>query len=179
MPLKDIPLESRRDIEQQTQANFRRLAGNDDPRKRCLYWGIAAEKALREHGYYACINGGTASWQANDQPEPLATHVGHFWQDLSDQTIHALFLHRGILPEMHCWAALPHEGVIFDPTTAWVKDLADESGIPWTNPEPPESFWCDVETLPDGWMYVADRRATVLAYQLADKMLALKSLVHA
>lgn len=170
MPLSRLPLLARQELEQETRSAFEAMSDAESPRKRCLHWAIAAEQAFADRGYRACINAGTANWRANHDPEPAPTHVGHFWQNLSDMNIYSMFLSRGILPEMHCWLALPDEGVIFDPTTAWLKDLADENGIPWTEPEPPAALWCDIDTLPEGWMYVADRRATMLAYQLAESI---------
>jgi hypothetical protein len=166
MSLTEIPQHVRTLIEEETKATFYDALEQTSPQKRCLHWAIAAEEVIFNQGLRACINAGTANWKANDRPAPYPTHVGHFWQGLGQQTICDLFLKRGILPEMHCWIAFPDEQVIFDPTTAWLKDLAEEQGIPWTEPDPPESLWCDVDSLPDGWMYVANRSATMLAYQL-------------
>ncbi len=132
--------------------------------KQCLRWALAAVLSLEKHGIHACINAGTANFQANDMPEPHPTHVGYFWQDEDDDTIQR-YLQLGILPEMHCWAVVPSLNMIVDPTTQFLPHIAAEKRIPWTKPYPPEWFWG--MSPPTGWCYTPHERACLLAADLA------------
>lgn len=132
----------------------------------CLYWAEAMTEALNRAGLRSCINAGTANWRCNDFEEPHDTHVGHFWQDERDGDILAKYLMYGVLPEMHCWAVVPELSLIVDPTTQFVRELAADNNIPFTLEQPPECLWATADSLPYGWMYVADERATKIAYRL-------------
>ena len=139
-----------------------------DQRNRCLHWSVSTALSLQVHGFRSCINAGTANFQANDNPAPLATHVGHFWQGLLPEIIEKRYIARGVLPEMHCWAVVPDLGLIVDPTTRFLTQLADDCGLPWTKPEPPNCFCGDVP--PDGWFYKPYIEACVLANRLAKSL---------
>lgn len=71
-----------------------------------------------------------------------------------------------MLPEMHCWAAIPDLGMIVDPTTQFLKTIAEESGIRWMIQDPPK-WYLATSPNPD-FYYEPNYEATVLANVLAE-----------
>lgn len=158
-------------IQRETLKIYGKLCKKEaDQRKQCLRWALAGMLAANEWGFRTCINAGSASWKLNDLPAPMSTHFSYHWQGLSRRTIDKLFLNRGVLPEIHCWVAFPDEGVIYDPTTKFIEDLAKDHGIMHKH-KLPEWTWVTADDMPDGWLYRPEMDACELAHELAKEIM--------
>jgi hypothetical protein len=77
----------------------------------------------------------------------------------------------GLLPEMHCWAAiLGDDPAIVDLTTRFVVQNATEAGITWLAAHPPRYVWATSDTLPAESVYKPHPIAIAIALQAAKNL---------
>lgn len=165
-----LDLHKRAQIELGTINTFQQLPHHGNPQRDCLMWSYAAAKTLRDHGYRACINAGSAWFRMNREAEgPDA--FSYEWQQGS--TLQEL-LELDHLPEIHCWAVVPFMGLIFDPTTGYLPGLVKEKGYEWQMPIPPDMLWCEAGQTED-FIYAADELATLYATTLVCRLIKERS----
>jgi len=131
----------------------------------CLYWASETVRELSRRGTRAIIQAGSASWprvRPEDDDGIIDTHFGYVFER-SDRDRERF--NRGLLPELHCWAAIPDTGELIDLTTGYQMDQARETAaLDWPAPELPPYYWGRV--LPERWYYKPDLTAITLVLHL-------------
>jgi len=88
------------------------------PEQGCLFYAAYTAVAVSRRGVRAVLQAGSASWlfKAAERDDGVGpTHYSYVFEANSRMT--ALRLGQGMLPELHCWAAIPQTGEIIDLTT--------------------------------------------------------------
>jgi hypothetical protein len=132
----------------------------------CLYWAGATRDYLNAiYDVGAVVQAGSMNWPFNATDDGVSpTHFSYEWDLNSPASREAL--RRGMLPEMHCWVAIPTTGQLVDLTTRYLVQRARQAGLTWTASEPPKFLWTHACSLPPRVLYRADRYATSLAEML-------------
>lgn len=139
----------------------------------CLHWAGMVIVAAAIHGRRLIIQGGTASWRRLKDADDDGVQATHFTFEARDGVDPAPFLARGILPEMHVWAADPWKQQIVDLTTSDLPALCESLGkMPWRADPPPDVLWAGADEFPDGWHYKPLMEPTLLAGALLHRELA-------
>jgi hypothetical protein len=132
----------------------------------CLYSAAFAAIAVARRGERAILQAGSASWpfkapERDDGTGP--THFGYEF-DLRDP-LSAACLMNGILPEIHCWAAIPASGELIDLTTGHQPTLMRVvlPGEEWSDAPLPGHFWGKAGALPERWRYAPNAQAIQVA----------------
>jgi hypothetical protein len=121
----------------------------------CLLHAGAVVAQLRAYGVPAVLQAGSAGWvrvppELDDGVSPNAFS----YEFLADARCHR-WLAAGMLPEMHCWAAVPATGELIDVTTCFQPGQCRSiTGMDWPGPPPPDFVWAD--RLPPGCYYRPD-----------------------
>lgn len=109
----------------------------------CLYHAMAMCAVLREAGYDAIPQAGDAGWQRipdEDDDGICDTAFGYEWHDDEAEPL----WRQGLMPEMHCWVAIPDTKEIIDITTRyWPQACQAIMGKGWPGPKPPDFLWTD------------------------------------
>jgi hypothetical protein len=125
----------------------------------CLLHAGAAIAQLRAYGVRAVLQAGSAGWlrvppELDDGVSPDAFSY--------DFTADPGRLMAGLLPEMHCWAAVPATGELIDVTTCFQPGQCRSiMGMDWPGPPPLDFVWAD--RLPPGCYYRPDPLAIKVA----------------
>ncbi len=121
---------------------------------RCLYWSLTLMGVLLKCGYRALIQAGSLYWpivppDKDDGKSP--THFSYEWSPWREESRAALKL--GLLPEMHVWVGLPDQNELLDFSTKHLPQQAEQEGLVWRTPAPPDFLWSSSSDLPDGVVY--------------------------
>lgn len=138
----------------------------------CLYYAWAVCQAAREQGHRFLLQAGTAFWpRLTPEQDRFADLLalsgepafGYQWELAAAQG----YLARNMMPEMHCWAADPAEGMLIDLTTGdWPRQCLELLGIDWPGVRPPDHIWCSPTALPVGVVYAPSRDAGLVALRM-------------
>lgn len=133
----------------------------------CLHWALSTVQVLNEHGVRAVLQAGSASWPMllpSQDDGVKRTHLSYMFEG-SARTYNRA--RQGLLPEMHCWAALPERAEIVDLTTGFQEQRALElTGQAWQGKPLPDYFWGTAKDLPTGWVYRPDLKAIQICVKL-------------
>lgn len=136
------------------------------PSRSCLYLAATAVVVLERHGVRAVLQAGTSQWpriRPEEDDGVCSTHFSYMWEPFSETTLRKI--REGLLPEMHCWAAIPETGELVDPSTRYLpSQCLITAGLEWTAPLPPDYLWAD--ELPPAVVYRPDMLAIKLAITL-------------
>jgi hypothetical protein len=69
----------------------------------------------------------------------------------------------GALPEIHVWVGLLDTNEIVDFSTGHLREIAEECGLTWATPDPPDYVWAGADTMPEGVVYTPNMDATLYA----------------
>lgn len=136
----------------------------------CLYYAWAVCQAAREQGRRFLVQAGTAYWPrltpAQDELRTMGEPAfGYEWEPEKAEG----YLARQLMPEMHCWAADPAEGMLIDLTTGdWPRQCLELLGTDWPGIRPPDHIWCSPSALPEGVVYAASRDAGLVALRMLE-----------
>lgn len=135
-------------------------------KRACLYSAAFVAIAVTNRGERAILQAGSASWpfKAAERDDGIGpTHYGYEF-DLRDP-MSAACLMNGILPEIHCWAAIPASGELIDLTTghqpALMRVVLPEEE--WSAAPLPGHFWGKADALPERWRYAPSAGAIQIA----------------
>lgn len=132
----------------------------------CLYWAAAVVTRLKKEGVRAVLQAGSFSWpriKPENDDGVCSTHFSYVFNRSDPFT--KVRVAQGLLPEIHCWAAIPDTGEIIDLTTRFLPFLCESTGLEWTNERPPDYFWGTADELPDRVLYQPCMTAIALALQ--------------
>ncbi len=119
----------------------------------CLYWALATAEALHRRGERVCVQAGTLEWPCVAHDDGVSpTHFSYAWEPGSEATRERVA--QDLMPEVHCWVALPDSGEVVDLSTKYLRAQAARLGVQWTGSEPPDYLWATAAELPDGVRYV-------------------------
>jgi hypothetical protein len=146
---------------EQIQRESRHLNGKSGA---CLYYAHVAMSVFHEAGVKACLQAGDLNWPIMPQEKDdgvSPTHFSFVWSPdtLSSRTAVAL----GALPEIHVWVGLVDTQEIVDFSTGHLREIAEECGLVWATPDPPDYVWADAEHMPEGVLYKPNLDATLYA----------------
>lgn len=117
----------------------------------CVYWVHAGCAILQLCGYRAILQAGTMQWTFAPDRGTNNTHFGYEYDPTHPVSV--LAMHAGIMPEIHCWIALPDENEIVDFSTGGFRRIAEARGMKWELSDPPPYLWTTAHTLPPGVIY--------------------------
>lgn len=161
---------AQREVQREVETLVRRVARRQGVEHMlaalCPVWAGATVHVLARHGVRACLQAGTAGWRRLRPEEDdgvVDTHCSYVWELGSVET--QVRLARGMLPEMHVWAAIVEDQVLIDFTTGrWLERFKQLTpALTWSAPLPPEFLWCQAEHLPAACYYQPDLEATRIA----------------
>lgn len=126
----------------------------------CLYWANCGGTILRNMGFRVLPQAGSMQWPI--LPESLddgetPTHFTYLWSPNDPLSAAALAL--GDLPEIHVWLGLPETNEIVDFSTKFLSHQAEECGLNWQTPLPPDFLWTKADELPEQVHYVPNMDA--------------------
>lgn len=144
----------------------------------CLRLSHAACEVMRQRGFDAVVQAGTAKWMCSDEEE-FAYECDHWVAEhrstIEKDGIGSVFiLNLGVLPEMHAWALCESEQIIVDVPAMFIPEIAADIGLSWRRRRPSPVVRAD--RLPKGVVYQANDLATRVA-EYASQQEAFKSKV--
>jgi len=143
--------------------------------RRCLYWAYFGLIELIKQGFQACLQAGSVSWLRVTREEyDAGCQTSHFSMVWSPEgALSKAAEAMGALPEMHVWLGLlgtrkrgpvePADTELVDFSTGHLKQMCQETGMPWTAPDPPRFLWTRFENMPELVSYEPIREATMYA----------------
>lgn len=126
----------------------------------CMYWANCGGTILRTMGLRVLPQAGSMQWPI--LPKHLDdgkkdTHFTYLWSPNDPASKFAVAM--GQLPEIHVWLGLPDENMIVDFSTKFFPQQAEEYGLKWQTPLPPDFLWTPADQLPERVHYVPDMDA--------------------
>ncbi len=144
-------------------------------RGRCLYYTACLIGAAHRAGIQLIPQAGSASFlrlprELDDGKETTLTHFSYEWQNQKDEEIEEKYLSRGILPEMHVWAACPATMELIDISVKHIPEQCKiTADMEWLTPKPPDYVWGTMEQMPEFWSYRATPEACVFSLKLFNR----------
>lgn len=137
----------------------------------CLWWARATTIVLRQAGFNAQIQAGTALWRIVDDKDDDGVSPNHFGYVFETKMENIRRLASGMMPEMHCWVGIltpeDESPILVDLTTSyWPERCQVLLGRNWTAKHPPKYLWAPIDDIPYDCRYTPDFSATHMAYQM-------------
>lgn len=152
----------------EVRAQVAELADEDMPvSAMCLYHAVLAVEAIRARGVRAILQAGTATWKmlSPDLDDGTVENAfGYLW----DPAEAVPLARRGLMPEMHVWAATVAPMAVVDLASCYFPAQAQRlKGIAWRAAPPPDYVW---GTPPAGCRYEPHREAVACAVAMAARV---------
>jgi hypothetical protein len=163
--LPKFPAEKRQEIVDQALVIYaERYASRIPEDKGCLFWAASFNEAARSQGLQVLLQAGSAQFQFRKDNGTDVTHYSYMFEWPAAM----YYMHRGQLPEMHCWSYIKTTGELVDLSVKYQPARALELfGFQWESELlPPPFVWAsptELSLMSPRFVYNAEVPACLLA----------------